>query len=42
MGVALLGYRVNDIIEWPVPGGVLRIKVLEILFQPEVSGNYEL
>ena len=42
MGIALLGYRVNDIIEWSVPGGVLRIKVLEILYQPEASGNFNL
>ncbi|MBN1560283.1 nucleoside diphosphate kinase regulator [candidate division KSB1 bacterium] len=42
MGLALIGYRVGDIIEWPVPGGMLRIKVLEILYQPEASGNYDL
>lgn len=42
MGLALIGYRVGDIIEWPVPGGVLRIKVLEILYQPEASGDYHL
>ncbi len=42
MGIALIGYRVNDIIEWPVPGGVLRIKVLEILYQPEASGDFNL
>lgn len=42
MGIALIGYRVGDIIEWPVPCGKLRIKVLEILYQPEASGDYHL
>jgi len=42
MGIALIGYRVGDIIEWPVPGGILRIKVLEILYQPEASGDFNL
>ena len=42
MGIALIGYRVGDIIEWPVPCGRLRIKVLEILYQPEASGDYHL
>jgi len=42
MGMALIGYRVGDIIEWPVPCGKLRIQVLEILYQPEASGDYHL
>ena len=42
MGIALIGYRINDVIEWPVPGGMLRIKVLEILYQPEASGDFNL
>ncbi len=42
MGMALIGYKAGDIIEWPVPGGVLRIQVLEILYQPEASGDYHL
>ena len=42
MGTALIGYRVGDIIEWPVPGGILRIKVLEIIYQPEASGDFDL
>lgn len=42
MGIALIGYRVGDIIEWPVPGGILRIKVLEIIYQPEASGDFNL
>ncbi len=42
MGIALIGYRVGDIIEWPVPCGKLRIEVLEILYQPEAAGDYHL
>ena len=42
MGIALIGYRVGDIIKWQVPGGILRIKVLEIIYQPEASGDFNL
>lgn len=42
IGTAILGYRVGDIIEWPVPDGVVEFKVDKILFQPEASGNYDL
>lgn len=38
IGTAILGYRVGDIIEWPVPKGIRRLKVLEILSQPEAAG----
>jgi regulator of nucleoside diphosphate kinase len=41
IGVAMLGYRVGDILEWPVPGGVSRLKVKEVLYQPEASGVEE-
>ena len=42
MGLALLGYKIGDIVEWPVPDGVLRVEVLEILYQPEAMGDYNL
>lgn len=35
IGTAILGYRIGDIIEWPVPAGMRRLRVEEILFQPE-------
>lgn len=38
IGTALLGYRQGDEIEWPVPGGLRRLKVLKVLFQPEAGG----
>jgi regulator of nucleoside diphosphate kinase len=37
IGTAILGYRVGDVIEWRVPKGVRRLKVLEVLFQPEAA-----
>lgn len=42
IGTAMLGYRVGDVFSWSVPDGVRQLKVAEIIFQPEASGNYEL
>lgn len=42
IGTAILGFKRGDTIEWPVPSGVRRLKVDEILYQPEAAGNYEL
>ncbi|HOD65029.1 MAG TPA: GreA/GreB family elongation factor, partial [Smithellaceae bacterium] len=42
LGMALLGYRTGDIIEWPVPSGVRKLKVDKIIYQPEASGDYHL
>jgi len=42
IGTALLGYKVGDIIEWKVPAGVTKLKVEEILYQPEAAGDYQL
>lgn len=35
LGVALLGSRVGDIIEWSDPSGRRRSKIIEIIYQPE-------
>lgn len=35
LGTAVLGYRSGDTIEWPVPAGRRRLRVLEVMFQPE-------
>jgi len=35
IGTAMLGYRVGDVIEWRVPKGIRRLKVLEVTAQPE-------
>lgn len=42
IGMAMLGYRVGDTFEWQVPNGISRMKVLEILYQPEAAGDYHL
>ena len=42
IGTAILGYKAGDTIESSVPSGLRRIKVDEILYQPEASGDYEL
>ena len=42
IGTALIGYSVGDIIEWEVPAGLRKLKVEEILYQPEAAGDYNL
>ncbi len=42
VGTALLGYHVGDTIEWPVPAGMRRIRIEEVLYQPEASGDFHL
>ena len=42
IGTAILGYKLGDSIEWPVPSGLRKLKVDEILYQPEAAGEYEL
>ena len=37
IGTAILGYRVGDVIEWPVPAGRRRLQVEEVLHQPEAA-----
>ncbi len=39
IGTAILGYRSGDVIEWRVPKGIRRLKVLEVLFQPEAAAS---
>lgn len=40
VGSALLGLRVGDAIDWPMPGGRnARLHVLAIRYQPEASGE---
>lgn len=40
LGMALLGCRVGQSVEWPVPGGRRRLQIEDMLFQPE-SGTPE-
>jgi regulator of nucleoside diphosphate kinase len=40
IGTAVLGYRVGDTVEWEVPAGIKRLKVDEIVYQPEAAREY--
>ena len=42
IATALIGYKVNDEIEWLVPAGPTRIRIDEIIYQPEAAGDYNL
>lgn len=41
-GAAALGQRVGSVIAWPVAGGVRRLRVDELLYQPEAAGDFHL
>lgn len=38
IGTAILGYRVGDELRWRVPAGWRRLKVEQVIFQPERDG----
>ncbi|MCW5604116.1 MAG: nucleoside diphosphate kinase regulator [Burkholderiales bacterium] len=41
VGSALLGLSKGDAIEWPKPGGgALRVRIVDIAYQPERSGEF--
>ena len=40
IGTALIGYGVGDTVEWRVPAGIRRLKIQEVLYQPEAAGQY--
>ncbi|OPY80414.1 MAG: Regulator of nucleoside diphosphate kinase [Syntrophorhabdus sp. PtaU1.Bin153] len=42
IGTAMLGYSIGDTFEWEVPAGKKRFLVVDIIYQPERVGNYEL
>jgi len=43
VGSALIGLSQGDEIEWPKPGGkLMKVKVLEITYQPERAGEFHL
>jgi regulator of nucleoside diphosphate kinase len=39
IGTAMLGYKTGDTFEWETPGGKRILRVQEILYQPEASGD---
>jgi regulator of nucleoside diphosphate kinase len=42
MGIALIGYKEGDILEWELPTGTVKIRIEEIIYQPERLGNFDL
>lgn len=42
IGAALLGLRVGQEIDWPVPSGLKRIRVAAVDYQPEAAGDFAL
>ena len=42
VGTAMLGHSVGDEFEWHVPAGPIRLRVENVLYQPEAAGNYTL
>jgi regulator of nucleoside diphosphate kinase len=41
-GTAILGYQVGDVVRWCVPAGVRRLRIEEVVFQPERVGAFHL
>lgn len=42
IATALIGYKIGDEIEWIVPAGLTKMKIEEIIYQPEAAGDYNL
>lgn len=42
IGSALLGLRVGQSIAWRTPGGLRRIRLAEVRYQPEAAGDFDL
>jgi len=40
LGIALIGYRIGQTLELPVPAGSLRVRVEDLVYQPESAGNF--
>ena len=42
LGIALLGARVGQVVEFDAPAGLRRLKVDKVLYQPEGAGDFHL
>lgn len=40
IATALIGYKIGDEIDWIVPAGVTKIRIENIVYQPEAAGHY--
>ena len=41
VGTAMIGGRVGDVVDWPVPSGIVRIRIEKVLYQPEAAGVFD-
>ena len=42
IATALIGYKIGDEIEWIVPSGMTKIKIVDLIYQPEAAGDFDL
>ena len=42
VATALIGYKAGDEIDWIVPSGLTKIRIEEIVYQPEAAGDFHL
>ena len=42
VATALIGYKEKDEIEWILPSGLTKIRIDQIIYQPEASGDFDL
>jgi len=42
IATALIGYKTGDEIEWFVPAGITKMKIMKIIYQPEKVGEFQL
>ena len=40
IGSSLLGLQIGQQIEWPMPGGAVKVEIVDIPYQPERSGDF--
>lgn len=40
LGSALIGYQAGSIISFTVPGGIKKMKIDRLIYQPEANGDY--
>ncbi len=41
IATALIGYKTGDEIEWFVPAGLTKMKIMKIIYQPEKVGEFQ-
>ena len=39
VGTALIGYKIGNTVRWQVPAGIRKLRIEEILYQPEAAGD---